>query len=108
MAGGDPHRDPLALDRETMRQLGYRTVDLLLSWLEREGPALRRASPAEMRERIAGPPPEEPEAFEEILAGLERDVLPFTEPRRPPAVLRLRPLRRHLAGSPGRPDRKRL
>jgi glutamate/tyrosine decarboxylase-like PLP-dependent enzyme len=77
VAGGDPYRDPLALERETMRQLGYRTVDLLVSWLERDGPALRRASPAEMRERIAGPPPEEPEPFEQILAGLERDVLPF-------------------------------
>jgi aromatic-L-amino-acid/L-tryptophan decarboxylase len=77
VAGRDPYSDPLALDRETMRQLGYRTVDLLVSWLEREGPPLRRASPAEMRERIAGPRPEGPEPFEQILAGLERDVLPF-------------------------------
>jgi hypothetical protein len=25
--------DPLGVDRETMRQLGYRTVDLLVDWL---------------------------------------------------------------------------
>jgi aromatic-L-amino-acid decarboxylase len=69
--------DPLALDRETMRQLGYRTVDLLVDWLERETPPLQRAAPAEMRRRLEGPPPEEPQPFERILEGLERDVLPF-------------------------------
>jgi aromatic-L-amino-acid/L-tryptophan decarboxylase len=76
--GVPPQRDPLALDKEAMRQLGYRTVDLLVEWLERESPPLQRASPAEMRKRLAGPPPEQPEAFETILEGLERDVLPFT------------------------------
>jgi aromatic-L-amino-acid/L-tryptophan decarboxylase len=69
--------DPLALDRETMRQLGYRTVDLLVDWLEREAPPLQRAAPAEMRRRLEGPPLEEPQPFERILEGLERDVLPF-------------------------------
>ena len=47
--------DPLALDRETMRQLGYRTVDLLVDWLERETPPLQRAAPAENTEQqVAG------------------------------------------------------
>jgi len=69
--------DPLALDRETMRQLGYRTVDLLVERLGREAPPLQRAAPAEMRGRLGGPPPEQPEPFEQILEGLERDVLPF-------------------------------
>jgi aromatic-L-amino-acid/L-tryptophan decarboxylase len=69
--------DPLALDRETMRQLGYRTVDLLVDWLDRETPPLQRAAPAEMRRRLEGPPPKEPQPFERILEGLERDVLPF-------------------------------
>src|SRR5512133_190501 len=72
-----PDRDPLAFDAEAMRQLGYRTVDVLVDWLQRESPPLRRASPAEMRERLGGPPPEQAEPFDEILAGLERDVLPF-------------------------------
>ena len=70
-------RDPLALDREEMRKLGYRTVDLLIDLLEREDPPLRRATPAEMRERLHGAAPESPEPFEQILAGLERDVLPY-------------------------------
>ena len=77
MAGGHRDDDPLSLDRETMRQLGYRTVDLLVDWLEREAPPLRRATPGEMRKRLHGPPPEMPEPFEQILEGLERDVLPF-------------------------------
>ena len=46
MDGVPPQRDPLALDKEAMRQLGYRTVDLLVEWLERESLAIRRASPA--------------------------------------------------------------
>ena len=77
--GGNESDDPLALDSQTMRELGYRTVDLLVERLERErgGPPLRRATPAEMRERLHGPPPEQPEPFEEILERLERDVLPF-------------------------------
>jgi len=77
--GGYESDDPLALDPQTMRELGYRTVDLLVERLERErgGPPLRRATPAEMRERLHGPPPEQPEPFDEILERLERDVLPF-------------------------------
>ena len=77
--GGYESDDPLALDSQTMRELGYRTVDLLVERLERErgGPPLRRATPAEMRERLHGPPPEQPEPFDEILERLERDVLPF-------------------------------
>ena len=74
---GHGRDDPLALDRETMRQLGYRTVDLLIDWLEREAPPLTRATAAEMRERLHTPPPEQPEPFEQILEGIERDVLPF-------------------------------
>jgi aromatic-L-amino-acid/L-tryptophan decarboxylase len=77
--GGHESGDPLGLDSQTMRELGYRTVDLLVERLERErgGPPLRRATPAEMRERLHGPPPELPEPFDEILERLERDVLPF-------------------------------
>jgi aromatic-L-amino-acid/L-tryptophan decarboxylase len=77
--GGHESDDPLGLDSQTMRELGYRTVDLLVERLERErgGPPLRRATPTEMRERLHGPPPELPEPFDEILERLERDVLPF-------------------------------
>jgi aromatic-L-amino-acid decarboxylase len=77
--GVDPlSRDPLAVDPETMRQLGYRTVDMLVGQLQAvpAGPALRRASPAEMHARLpAGP--DGPRDFEALLEELERDVLPF-------------------------------
>ncbi len=70
--------NPLALDRETMRRLGYQTVDMLVERLDDGSiPPLRRASPAEMRERLSGPQPRGPQELTEILAQLERDVLPF-------------------------------
>jgi aromatic-L-amino-acid/L-tryptophan decarboxylase len=70
--------DPLALDPEQMRELGYRTVDALVDWLSDDTvPPLRRATPEEMAERLAGPPPARGEPFEDVLAGLFRDVLPF-------------------------------
>src|SRR5436190_5413588 len=72
------HLSPLALDPETMRRLGYRTVDMLVERLNAPpGPVVRAAAPAELRERLRIPPPEAPGDFDEILAALERDVLPF-------------------------------
>jgi aromatic-L-amino-acid/L-tryptophan decarboxylase len=69
---------PLALDAETMRRLGYRTVDMLVDrLLAPPGPVVRAAPPDELRERLALPPPESPAGFDEILADLERDVLPY-------------------------------
>jgi aromatic-L-amino-acid/L-tryptophan decarboxylase len=69
----------LSLDREKMRELGYRTVDMLVDRLTDESlPPLRRARSAEMAERIGGPPPVDPESFDEILARLRDDVLAFT------------------------------
>ena len=54
-------RDPLALDAETMRRLGYRTVDMLVDRLtDASIPALRRATPAEMRARLSEPQPRGP------------------------------------------------
>jgi glutamate/tyrosine decarboxylase-like PLP-dependent enzyme len=69
---------PLALDAETMRRLGYRTVDMLVDrLLASPGPVVRSAPPHELRERLTLPPPESPTGFDEILADLERDILPF-------------------------------
>jgi glutamate/tyrosine decarboxylase-like PLP-dependent enzyme len=74
----DDGGNPLHLDAEAMRALGYRTVDMLVGRLSDPSiPPLRRATPAEMKARLSGPPPAEPQAFEEILERLERDVLPF-------------------------------
>lgn len=70
--------DPLALDAETMRQLGYRAVDMLVDRLtDPTIPPLRRATPQEMAKRLGGPPPEEPQDWDEILTRLDKDVLPF-------------------------------
>src|SRR4051794_8694288 len=67
------------MDAEQMRALGYRTIDLLVERITGEpGPVVRAGAPEELHARLASPPPEEPAAdFDEILATLERDVLPF-------------------------------
>jgi aromatic-L-amino-acid decarboxylase len=70
--------DPLALDPEAMRRMGYRTVDMLVERIAATAaePALRRASPHEMRERLPGLP-EHAGDIEALLEQLERDVLPY-------------------------------
>jgi len=66
------------LDADEIRALGHRTVDLLAELLTAtEFPALRRASPEEMAQRISAPVPEQPEDFDALLEQLRRDVLPF-------------------------------
>src|SRR4051795_9677903 len=69
---------PLALDSSLMRELGYRAVDMLVDRITGPvGPVVRSATPDELHRRLSISPPEEPTAFEDILDGLERDVLPF-------------------------------
>ena len=69
---------PLALDPELMRRLGYQTVDMLVDRITGPvGPVVRSATPEELQQRLSMLPPEDPAAFDEILEGLERDVLPF-------------------------------
>src|ERR1700759_358881 len=69
---------PLALDADVMRQIGYRTVDMLIDRLTTPpGPVVQTATPEELRERLSVPPPEGPTGFDEILAGLEQNVLPY-------------------------------
>jgi hypothetical protein len=59
--GVDLERDPLGLTSEQIRQLGYRTVDLLADQLTDSSiPAMRRGDPAELRARLARPPPDGP------------------------------------------------
>jgi aromatic-L-amino-acid/L-tryptophan decarboxylase len=70
---------PLRMDVEAMRQAGYATVDALVARLANPGSdaVLRRAGPADMRDRLAGPPPEQPGDYGEVLARLLADVLPY-------------------------------
>jgi glutamate/tyrosine decarboxylase-like PLP-dependent enzyme len=73
-------RDPLALDPQTMADQARRTVEMLVGELTDAGaPPLRRATPAEMRRRLSGPPPEQPEDFGAVLETLRTDVLAHME-----------------------------
>jgi signal transduction histidine kinase len=55
--------DPLGMTPDEMRALGHRVVDLLVDRLaDPSVPALRRATPEEMRARLAEPAPAEPRA----------------------------------------------
>ena len=61
---------------EEMRALGHRVVDLLVERLaDPDVPALRRATPEEMRARLAEPAPARPR--DDVLERLAADVLPF-------------------------------
>src|SRR4051794_40621873 len=62
-----------------MRQLGYRTVDMLVERLADPArqPPLRVASPQEMQGRLSGGALSEGVEFEALLAELEEHVLPF-------------------------------
>ena len=76
----DPAHDAssLALDADVMRQLGYRTIDMLVDRITGpQGPVVNAESPAELHRRLSMPPPEQPAGFDEILDDLERDVLPY-------------------------------
>jgi aromatic-L-amino-acid decarboxylase len=70
---------PLAMDAEAMRRAGYATVDALVDRLAAPGagPVLRRASPAELRARLGGAPPEQPGDYAEVLDRVIEDVLPY-------------------------------
>jgi aromatic-L-amino-acid/L-tryptophan decarboxylase len=70
--------NPLALDPDAMRAMGHRTVDLVVDMLtDPDRPALRRASVEEMAARLPFGAPEESSDFDDLLARLERDVLPY-------------------------------
>lgn len=72
-------RDPLELEPETMRELGYRTVDALVDLMsEIEGRPVLRVAPREELEKLLGDtPPEAPEPFDRLLERLRDDVFPF-------------------------------
>jgi aromatic-L-amino-acid/L-tryptophan decarboxylase len=70
---------PLAMDAEAMRRTGYAAVDALVARLAdpEADPVLRRASPAEMRSRLGGPPPEQGAGLDAVLDRVIEDVLPY-------------------------------
>ena len=59
-----------------MREIGYRTIDLLVDQLRDPAiPAMRRGVGKDLRRRLMVAPPEEPREWDELLGQLERDVL---------------------------------
>jgi glutamate/tyrosine decarboxylase-like PLP-dependent enzyme len=71
--------DPLALDPETMRDMGYAVVDMLIERVGAlaGGPVLQTETLEHMRERLAAAPSSGPRDFAELLHRLDTDVLPF-------------------------------
>jgi aromatic-L-amino-acid decarboxylase len=71
--------DPLALDPEAMREMGYAVVDMLVARIEalRDGPVLQTETLERMWERLATSPPDGPQEFDDLLRRLDEDVLPY-------------------------------
>ena len=72
-------RDPLEIEPDTMRRLGYDVVDWLVerARCRAEEPVIRQASPAEMAARVPADVPASGRSFDEILAHLAEEVLPY-------------------------------
>jgi len=79
--------DPLALDAETMRRMGYDVVDLLVRRIGelRDEPVIRTPTRSEMAARLGDAAPERAEDFGALLRRLDEEVLPmvghFDHPR---------------------------
>jgi glutamate/tyrosine decarboxylase-like PLP-dependent enzyme len=73
--------NPLRLDRDTMRTMGYQAVDAMVDQVDSiqggETPALTRATPDEMAARLPYGVPDGPRGFEDLLAQLQKDVFPY-------------------------------
>jgi hypothetical protein len=75
-AGGrdDTGTDPLALGAGEMRELGYRTIDLLVRRLTDEAaPAMRRGARPELSVRMDSSVPDHPRAWSDLL-GVEQSL----------------------------------
>ena len=78
MSDSSSDRSRIALSREEMRDFGYRVVDLLAEHFAnvQDGPVGAKADPAQMISLFDRDPPEAGRDPNELLAQLERDVLP--------------------------------
>jgi aromatic-L-amino-acid/L-tryptophan decarboxylase len=78
MAGSAADIDPLSLAPEQMRELGYRTIDLLIDRLtDDDTAAMRRASATQLEHRISVAAPDGPREWQELLRELDDGVLTF-------------------------------
>jgi aromatic-L-amino-acid/L-tryptophan decarboxylase len=73
--------EPLSLDPEEMRRLGYRVIDRIVDHLGelRELPPIRVGDAGELRAAVGGPPPEAPGEPDAALDALFEQVLPFVQ-----------------------------
>ena len=71
--------DPLALDAEQMRRMGYEVVDLLVERIANlaDGPVLQTATREQMAAKLAERGPPEGRDFASLLARLDAEVLPW-------------------------------
>src|SRR5687767_14307294 len=71
--------NPLELDAETMRRLGYQVIDRLVERITTldSAPAWRGAPRSELEPRLLEPPPEHGHDFDVLLDRLYKDVLDF-------------------------------
>jgi aromatic-L-amino-acid decarboxylase len=69
---------PLEFDAETMRQMGYRVIDLLVDYWQSlpDRPIGRRADLATLEPLLAEPTPTAPQPFEQVLDEFLQKVLP--------------------------------
>src|SRR4051812_39620767 len=72
---------PLSLPPEDMRRLGYRVVDRIVEHFDRLGelPPVRTGDAGALRERLGGPPPQQPGDPDAELEFLFDEVLPFIQ-----------------------------
>src|SRR4051794_33854400 len=75
----DMHQDPLHIDPDTMRRMGYDVVDFLVERItnlpnQRASTAVTRA---ELEPRLTEPPPPHAHEFHELLTKLRDDVLAY-------------------------------
>ena len=70
---------PLQFDPEAMREIGHRTVDALVEAIAaiETQPVMCRVPAAPMQERLDAPPPAAGRRYEEVLAQVFSDVVPF-------------------------------
>ena len=76
MRGGNLDSDPL--DLEAFRRNAYALVDWVVDYLGglEDRPVREPAQPGDVRAKLPGRAPEDPEAFDAVLADLERVVVP--------------------------------
>jgi aromatic-L-amino-acid decarboxylase len=102
LADDAPDADPLSLSAVEMREIGYRTIDLLVSRLtDASTPAMRRGDPGELAERIGTDIPSGPTAWAQLLETLDEHVLTFTSRLSHPGYFAFIPASSTFAGALG-------